>query len=357
MKAQYAGDLCPLCGQDIAQDDEIVPRGDGVVHRGCHPGQDDVDQPVLPKASTVTRDLPPPDDPAPPLSSIMVIPEDPDGLFYDLDEPTYHAHKGSLSSTGAKTMFKAPALFDYERQHPVEKGIFDVGSAAHKYVLGVGPTIVEVEKIDPKTGEVSPATDWKTPSARAHRDRLRAEGKLGLLPKDHQLVKDMAAELLNHRLAAALLAPGKIETEVSAFKVDPDTGVLRRGRVDAMRPTKTGVTVIDYKSADSVAPAALRKAAYNNGWYIQAAYYWDLFTDCGVDVDRFVFVAQQKSPPYLVEVTVLDYPAMELGRKHYRTALQRFRDSTESGIWIGYTPDTEHSVISLPGYAYFEDDK
>lgn len=367
MIAQVDGSFCGLCGRPIvARVDEIVPRGEGWIHKSCHPGQDDVTQRRTRRVRQAVTTTPaggdssgvaaePPVEQsgvrtAPPAGPPMVmeIPENPDGwVCENLDEPTYHAHPTSLSSTGVKTIIKeSAATFDYERRHPVFKNEYDVGSAAHYYALGAGPEIVEVQVTDAKTGEQSPASDWRTKSAKDHRDRIRAAGQIPILRKDHDVVKAMAEQLQNHELAAQLLSAGK--PEVSAFAVHKETGVMRRGRVDLLRKR----IIVDFKSSLTANPDKLHKIAYDNGWYIQAPYYMDLFRDLGHDIERFMYVVQQKTPPYLVSVIVLDHAAMQLGRAHIREGLERFRDCTESGIWPGYQADGTETILSLPKFAF-----
>src|SRR4051794_7626781 len=142
----------------------------------------------------------------------------PYGFVHDLPEQEYHAHEGSLSVSGAKTLLKAPALFKWQQDHPVQKDVFDFGSAAHKMVLGVGANLAVY----------SGATDWRSKEARAFRDEARTNGDTPVREVDSERVQAMAAELKTHRLAMQLLTGG--QPEVSAFALDEATGVLRRGR-------------------------------------------------------------------------------------------------------------------------------
>jgi hypothetical protein len=279
----------------------------------------------------------------------MTIPADPTGLHYDLDEQTYHAHIGSLSSTGAKLIRKAPALFRHEQEHPVVKRVFDYGSAAHKYALGIGPKIVHVQRTM-KDGTKVDADDMRAPSTREHADEIRANGDLPMLAKEHAEVQAMAAKITTHELARNLLMKG--EPEVSAFAADEATGVMRRGRVDWLRKR----VIVDYKTATSADPRALRRVALDHGWYQQAPWYVDLLRDLGRDIDSMYFICQEKKAPYLVSVVRLDYRAEQLGRDHNREALERFRDCSESGLWPGYRADeTKHVTLTLPGFAFLEE--
>src|SRR5207248_11468429 len=73
---------------------------------------------------------------------------------YDITNDVYHADpvpQGSLSSTGARQLTppNCPALFKWQLDHPEPpNSVFDIGTAAHKLVLGDGPQIVEVDADD-----------------------------------------------------------------------------------------------------------------------------------------------------------------------------------------------------------------
>ena len=264
----------------------------------------------------------------------MTIPDSPHGFYSDVDEAEYHAHAGSLSVSGAKTLLQAPAKFRHQLDNPVHKDVFDFGTAAHTLVLGVGAEIIVVE-----------ADSWRTKDAKAAQESARAEGKTPLLAADYQRVQDMADALSSHRLAMLLLSEG--EPEVSAFCEDTDTGVLRRSRFDWL-----GANVItDYKSAASSEPAAFVKAAINFGYHQQAAFYTDIAGDLGHPAQAFAFIVQEKTAPYIVTVIELPAELVNVGRARNRAALQRYRDCVESGYWPGYISDDTFATPSAPAWA------
>jgi hypothetical protein len=262
----------------------------------------------------------------------------PHGFVHDLDEQSYHTHQGSLSVSGAKVLLKAPALFKWQLDHPVHKDVFDFGTAAHKMVLGVGQDI-----------SVVMADDWRGKDARTARDEARAQGMIPILQKDYEVVLAMAAELKNHRLTMQLLSNG--QPEVSAFAIDEDTGVLRRGRFDYLRDD----LIIDFKTAASSDPDEFGTAAARYGYDMQASWYLDLARDLGRLVRGFLFVVQMKEAPFLVSVCELDADALARGRARNQRALERYRDCTATDLWPGYQADGEIASISLPNWALREE--
>lgn len=259
------------------------------------------------------------------------------GLHFDLPEAEYHTHPTSLSVSGAKVLLRSPALFKYEREHPKTKAVWEVGTAAHAVAVGRGRENVVVVDAD----------SWRTKAAQEARDAARAKGLAPVLAADWQTCEDMGAVLAGNPLIRTLLEGG--EPEVSAFVVDEPTGVLRRARFDYLHDDGL---IVDYKSAASAEPGAFATAAARYGYHQQAAWYLDVLADLAIRARAFVFVVQEKDPPYAAAVYELDAADVDLGRELNRAALERFRDCTAVDLWPGYPAETEIHRLSLPRWAY-----
>lgn len=258
------------------------------------------------------------------------------GLHDDIPEAEYHADTVSLSVSGAKTLLKSPARFIWEREHPVHKDVFDFGTAAH--ALALGDSLDHIY--------VTPFDDFRTKAAQEEKKAAQADGLAVLTGADWLTVCDMAEEISQHPMAGTLLDGGR--REVSGYAVDEETGVMRRCRVDYLRDD----LAIDYKTTRNADPNAFARDAATFGYHMQHAWYLDLIRDLGHDARSFVFIAQEKEPPYLVSVVELVAPAVDLGRNRNRLALQAFRDCTESNTWPGYP---ERVVpIDVPTWAYYD---
>lgn len=264
------------------------------------------------------------------------------GVYPDLSGDDYHAQRDVLSSSGAKALLppSAPALFRHGVREP--KAAWDMGHAAHLRVLGEGPELVEVE-----------ADDWRTKAAQQKRDEARTRGAIPLLTKDIRTVDAMADAIRRHPLASVVLAPGTGVAEESLFWEDEQTGVMLRCRPDWRAPR----WVADYKSAVNASPVAFAKSIYNYGYYIQAPWYLAGLVALGLaDPEMpFLFVAQEKTPPYLVSVHQLDDEAMAAGAAQMRRAIDTFAACLEAerrgdpDAWPGYTAEVVHA--SLPPWA------
>lgn len=264
---------------------------------------------------------------------------------YDMPAELYHldpVEGGSLSSTGARKLMppSCPALFHHERQNPpAPKKQFDYGSAAHQLVLGSGPEIVVVD-----------ATDWRTDKAKEARKAAHADGAVPLLTKDHERVQAMAAKLREHPIARALFDPEHGRPEQTLIWQDGPTKVWRRARLDWLPNPAGGRLIIpDYKTSHSADPGAIQRAVHQFGYHQQAGWYTDGAEALGLGDDpAFLFVVQQKDPPFLVTVVELGATALYIGRDRNRQALEVYAECSATGRWPGYSDDIE--LIHLPAW-------
>jgi len=273
------------------------------------------------------------------------------GVRDGMPEAVYHGDPvpgGSLSASGAKLLLppSCPARYWYDHCHgEPPKRCFEFGTAAHQMILGAGPQIALVA-----------APDWRTKAARDARDEARRGGQVPLLPSEFSQVQAMADAIRRHPLAAGLLNPEYGDPEQSLFWTDIETGIWRRARLDWLPRPRDGrrLIITDYKTCDKADEASVRRVIANYGYYISAAQYTDGVRAVGVDDDpAFLFIFQEKTPPYLVNVVGLEDEALAAGRERMQDACEIWRDCTKSGTWPGYEARAEDGIayISLPAWA------
>lgn len=266
-----------------------------------------------------------------------------EGVYDGLPHGVYLADPvpgGSLSSSGARLLLppNCPAIYRHRADNGwPSNGDFDLGHAAHLYTLGVGP---ELHIVD--------AEDWKTKAAREMRDAAYAADRVPLLRADHERVQDMAAALRSHHIAGPLFEPGSGKPEQSLFWVDRQAGVWCRARTDWLRRAASGRLIIsDYKTTKSAEPSYLRRAMHDYGYFQQAPWYADGAQALGLDDDpTFIFVFQEKTPPYLITVVRPDPTAVQIGRRLNRQAIEIYHRCVTTGTWPGYSDDVE--TVALP---------
>jgi hypothetical protein len=256
------------------------------------------------------------------------------GVYDGMPPETYHADPvpdGSLSSGGARKLLppSCPAKFRHWQlngQDPADH--FDLGHAAHKLVLGIGPELVEVV-----------ADDWRTKAAKEAKAAAHEAGQVPLLDKDMETVHEMATVLREHPIAGRLFQSGTGRAEQSAFWWDETFGVWRRARFDWLPDNTSGGRVIipDYKTCNSADPVALGKSLATLGYDQQAEWYSEAARALGIAADPvFLMVFQEKTAPYVITICQPDVVALRRGRDRNRLALALYADCKANNRWPAY---------------------
>ena len=270
--------------------------------------------------------------------------------IHDMPEAEYHAHP-ALSSSGARLLLPeykgSPKKFQWEKTHKKTSRTFDVGTAAHAKVLGVGAGIVvyPTEHLTP-SGNVSTSkatVAWET--------ERRATGLIPVSPDELSRVSRMTEAVLAHPEARLYLEVA-VNREVSIF-ADVD-GVPCRARLDAVSDeTRNGVYGVDLKTTEDATKTGLERTVKSWGYDVQETFYEDVYEASeGRPIDLFKFIAVEKSAPH--EVTVFALPTLwtSMGRTKAKEARRIFRECTESGVWPGY--GMEGLVLDPPAWAVIE---
>lgn len=262
------------------------------------------------------------------------------GLVYDLDESIYHRLPG-LSSTGAKKILKSPAHFQHYITHPHEpKAEFDLGSAVHSKVLGVGAYmavypdgtgdetfVFEDDELSTVLGSNGAAS---TKAAKAFEADARAKGLIPVKRSTTLTVDAMVESVLANPTIKKLLESGS--PEVSMFAPDPDTGVLLRGRLDWL-----GRMIVDLKTtADDASEEGFGKVAFRLGYDVQLAHYEHLYHLITGETMPYLWAVVETSAPFLTGVYRIGDDELLMARRRAREARERYARGLESGEWPGY---------------------
>lgn len=264
---------------------------------------------------------------------------------YDIPDSEYHADPvpdGSLSASGAKVLLECPAKYNYRQQAGEEhRDYFDFGKAAHAQLLGVGAPIRVLDFKDKRTN------DYKAAEAEAY-----AAGETPLLRRDADVIDRMVAEVRRVPLAAALLDPARGPVEQSLFWHDL---IWRRARLDIFPdPTTDGRPIIvDYKTAADASPRAFRNSSASYAYFLQASWYLAGYRALtGRDDAAFVFVVQEKEPPYVVGCYELTESYRRIGEWRAERAVAIWQHCRETGVWPAYSNDVE--LVGAPRWLEIE---
>lgn len=246
---------------------------------------------------------------------------------------------GSLSSSGARKLLppNCPARFKYELDNPPEPTeAMQLGTAAHRVMLGTGAEIAPID-----------AKDYKTKAAQQAKKEAIEAGKIPLLPAEHDRVAAMA-DALRRSHAAALFHPNTGKAEQALFWKDPGTGIIRRALIDFLRQAEADGRLIvpDYKTAAKADEESIRKAVYRYGYHLQGAWYADGVRALGLAEEvPVVLVVQETTPPYLVNAVQIDDPAMRIGRWKNAEAIGLYAECRATGVWPGYSSRIEFTGL------------
>lgn len=268
---------------------------------------------------------------------------------YGYDEATYHADP-ALSYSACKQILRSPAYYRWYQDHPRPyKPSFNFGNAIHAMLLGMGAQVVVVPReLCAKNGNVSTnaAKEWKAAAI--------AAGHHVVSQDEYDRIRWMADAVNDHDEARNLIG-GHGTDEVSMWWNDPRTGIRCRGRAD--RILHDG-TIVDYKSARTADPGyeGFGKVAQEYGYAIQGYSYpvgWQTANRLASPPD-FVFVVQEKEPPFSVSVQEMGMAEDAAGRMLYEEAVDTYIECTKTGVWPHPYGNGRH-ILSLPDWAYPSD--
>ena len=262
----------------------------------------------------------------------------------DLPAAEYHNTWPALSHSGmVKLLDTCPAQFHYDSHHPKDDDTpaKEIGTAYHMLVL-------ENPRFHTTYDALPEGVSLSTKAGKDARDAIVAAGKTPLKFEVWETLRAMKLAIDAHPFVGPLFNRIGM-SEVSLFWKDPASEVICRARPDFL-PAESRL-IVDLKSALDASPEALSKQMSQYGYNVEAALYTEGAYACGIrDTDAaFVFVAQQKDPPYIITAWTPDDDAMKLGRRQVQKARALYADCLRTNTWPPYV--TEVAQIGLPAWA------
>lgn len=270
------------------------------------------------------------------------------GFHDNVAEEDYHADllcaEPTLSRSVARLLLDRSPLHAWTAHPrlnpayvPEQSEALEIGRAAHALAL-LGEDICAV--ID--------APDWRSAAAREARDAARAAGRIPVLPPRHKMICDMAEAVRPY-----LVAVREAKREVTA--IWRDAGVLCRARFDGLSDDPNA-PVWDYKTTVDASPGTFARAVWRYGYDLQAAWYsrgYKVLTNRAPA--GFIFIAQEKTPPYAVTLHKLTPEAYEYAERRCGDALSVWSRCIELDDWPSYEP-VVHEITAPPWSAAGDDD-
>lgn len=271
------------------------------------------------------------------------------GIVRSMPEGEYHS-RPELSSTGARLLLDCPARFRWAQDNPEPfKKHFDVGSAVHAKVLGVGAGVVAIpESLLASNGAAS------TSAAKIFIAEAREAGLIPLKQAEIDEIDAISESVLAHPGAKSLLEQ-EGDSEASVFATDPDTGVRMRARFDFLPDfTVDDPVAVDLKTGLDASAEGFAKTAAQHRYDIQQEWYLLTYGLATGDFSlQMSFITVEKTPPYLVGVYRLGLDFQQMAHKQVLRALATFKACTENDLWPGYPLDV--GPLQPPQWLYFQE--
>ena len=264
-------------------------------------------------------------------------------LIEGMDFPTYlgdPAPSPSLTSSLVRDLLQTAPRKVWQtcsRLNPnyqaEQKGIFDLGSAAHAQFVGEGSEIAVID-----------CNDWRTKVAKEARAAAYAAGKTPVKIADMERVDAMteaAQTQFGQHKELRGMQKGEPYREASIFW--QEAGVTCRCRPDIYMGGvgSSSTAVIHYKTTGiNLNPYTLSKYAASLGWELIAAHYAAGVEALTGEWPRQYFAVQETTPPYLCLVAELDAAFLELGQQRRERALFTWAWCLKENKWPGWPNGT-----------------
>lgn len=246
-----------------------------------------------------------------------------EGVFYNLPEETYKSAPGVNNST-LKMMRKSPRhyLNALEATDKKDSPVLLFGRLVHQAIL---------EPYRPKGYVIRPdGLKFTTKDGKAWRD----EQTLPIIESsDAEMIASIAGSVREHPLWSEIKAGN---TEVSAFKKDPSTGLLLKARIDCL----IGKSIIDIKTTEDASAAGFTKACRAFGYARQAAFY-GMVTGCW----DFTFLAVEKEEPFACQAFRISKGSIQTAIQQIRLDLDRVKECITLQDWPTYETSTKELEV------------
>lgn len=268
------------------------------------------------------------------------------GIHDDMPAEIYHSDPAKLPSLSASIAHIIIAQSPYhawcnhprlnKKYRPLHNDHFDLGSAAHQYIL---------ENSD-KSFAVINAKDYRTNSAKEERDAARVSGKYPILVDQFANIKRMAEVFFstiekNPDLRDAFKR-GKPET-TALWREDK---IWLRSRFDWL--TNQHDIILNYKTTENANPDNfIRGPLVSFGYDLQAAFYLRGLRTLSdrAHAANYFWTVQEIKEPYAVSIIGLGDQMAEIANRKVERAIEIWKECTTKKSWPGYSNRTAWAYL------------
>ena len=253
-----------------------------------------------------------------------------------LSNAEYHAKSG-INKSKLDEVEKSPAHFeakflkDYIKPAPTPALI--LGSAYHKMQTessGFYDEFVIAPEVNKRTKVGKEA--WAEFEKGAKGKQLITEAQLSQ-------VEAMVGSVLDHPAASKLMGL-KGKAEITKTWKDYETGLECKCRPDWYCPKDK--ILVDLKTTEDASPEGFARSVNKFRYHVQAAWYIRPFEN----IDTFIFIAVEKSPPYAVVCYNASAEMIAAGDRAATKNLQTIKTCMETKRWPSYADTIQ--TLDLP---------
>lgn len=238
----------------------------------------------------------------------------------------------AASNSGLKLVLRSPAHFKY-REEKAATPAMAMGTALHMAIL-------EPERFNAHY-VVAEAEDKRSAYYKGLVKDVGVD-RVITLKDQRKLIGMQQAAYRNKRFARYMQQPGR--NELSVVTTDPATGIQIKCRFDRMGDSNFA---LDVKTCQDSRGSEFAKSISNYGYYMQVAFYEHVWLcETGERLKEFPLIAIEGESPHGVICHDLDEIALELGRIHYREALETYARCMDSGVWPAYADESEVTSVT-----------
>jgi len=259
-----------------------------------------------------------------------------------MTESEYRCSDG-ISRSELWRLRDSPEKFIWFQQHPEPPTPALVfGAAVHKLLL-------EEESFADEFS-LAPECDRRSKAGKEEYNAFlkASEGKRIISVADFEKATEMVYRIRKTPFTKKLLSG---EHEKPFFWTDELTGELCKIRVDCISEIKGSPVVIDYKTTSDASTDGFMRSAIKYGYDFQAGMYCEGVERATGKKPLFVFIAQEKNPPYSVNILQADDGMIRRGYDTFRELIGIYHECATTGNWYGYLGAYEMiNELSLPNW-------
>lgn len=244
-----------------------------------------------------------------------------------MTEQEYRALEG-ISRSELWKLRESPekAKWSWEHPEPPTPALL-FGQAVHKMILEPDTFYSEFA--------VSPEVDRRTKAGKAAYNAFcdALQDRQVITTGMYQTAVEMRNKAISTPFVAKLLQG---EHEKPMFWVDHLTGETCKIRLDVENTSTETPLIVDYKTTEDASTEGFMRSAIRYGYDFQSAMYCEGYEKVTGIKPLFVFIAQEKKPPYSVNILQADDLMVKRGYDVFRELIGIYHECKTTGNWYGY---------------------